>query len=400
MSEVESINPNESTSEVPAGDKIELAGGSSPVSFDELENIHKHHSDKAKEEKKAARAEIKSKDEKTGDDGGAGKDVKKQIGEEKDGRTTETKATDKTVQAKENIKTIKAKLGDADLEMNLASLIPVKVQGQEQTVSLDELRNNYAGKVAWNNEFSKLGTQAQKFKQEREQLATRLKDIFETSRKDGLGALMKMAEFSGQNPLEWRTEFMKVLLPQLENYLYMDETEKAASEKSFEANYWKQQAESQSKAKHEEESFKSFEARVSTLQQTHKIDPETFSKTFYELEKLQKEGHLNKEITAEFVVDVVRTERVFDSVEDAFKEIELDLPEEQKKKILKDMIDLSEKNPDLKTSDLKEIVKEVWGQQKAKNLSRKIQKAGAPQAIKAKTQPKNPGQEPITFDDL
>jgi hypothetical protein len=404
MAEVESVN--ESTAEIPSSEKLELAGGENPVSFDELETIHRYHDQKQKEgkasEKKAQTKDAEDKKEsrtgqsnKAGDDDSAGK---KESGTAQDEDSKE--ATADKEETKPPVKTLKAKAGDQELDLALNTLIPAKVAGKEVEVTLEDLRNNYAGKVAWSEEFSKLGTEKQKFTEEKTSLMNDLTEIFNLSQKDGVSALMKMAEFSGMNPLEWRQNFMNVLLPQLENYLSLDETERNAVESQFEKDYWKQQAESQRERQHQEQSFKQFESHVSQLQQTHQVNPDLFAKTFFELEKLQKAGQLNREITPEFVIEIVNAERVYDAVSEVFEELKLDLASDEKDKVFKDLSEIAERNPELTASDLKEIAREVWGKHKAQNLSRKIQKAKGEKSAQAPKRAMNPGHEPLTFDDL
>lgn len=404
MSEV-----NESTAEIPSSDTIELAGGDSPVSFDDLETMHRVHDEKNAEEKpakKEAKAEAKAPKKESGEGPDAGKSKKADDGEggeeADDEELVEEKDSKQEKPAKEEkpARTVKVKNGEEDLELAVSTMVPVKVKGVEQEVSLDELRNNYAGKVAWSEEFSKLGTQKQKFTQEREFVVGQLKEIFSLSQKDGVASLMKMAELSGLDPLKWRQDFMKVLLPQLENFMSMSEDERNAVETQFEKDYWKQQAESQSKAKQEEEGFKSFQAHVTQLQQTHQVAPEHFEKTFNELTKLQQEGALQHEITPEFIIEVIEAEKVYDAVTEVFEELKLELPQEQKEKAFKDLSQLAKANPDLKPADLKDIAREVWGKQKAQNLSRKLHKTGQAPGAKPKREAINPGHEPLTFDDL
>lgn len=408
MSEVEM---NESTTETPVADKIEVMGGELPVSFDELETIHSYHHEKAKsakepkQEKSEKKAEGKNSGKESGAKTGEAKKGKEAEVDEKDQDDEElvegdsSKASAKSKEEKPQAKTIKAKAGDQELELSLATMVPAKVDGKEVEVSLEELRNNYAGKVAWSTEFSKLGTEKKKFSDERNAVNAALGEIFELSKKDGVASLMKMAELTGLDPIKWRKDFMDSLIPALESYAQMDETERKAAEAEFERNYYRGQLESQSKRQQEEQSFKQFQTHVAQLQQTHQIDPAKFEKTFFELEALQKEGSLKTEITPEFVVEIVKSERVYDAVSEVCTE--LNLPKEQKDMIFKDLSEIATRNPELTANDLKEIARDVWGMTKAKNLSRKMQKSGrAETVVKAKAQPKNPGHEAITFDDL
>lgn len=399
----DSINPNVSTGDVPASTTIEVAGGDSAVSFDDLESIDRAQAQAAKTEKKdkthtaspkqdtapVKRAAKKGDGDISGDaedDGDVSSDV--------DDITKDATAK----QEKPRLTKIKAADGK-EVEVDLTSNIQVTVDGKPVEVSLEELRNNYSGKVAWSERFSKFENEKKSFTQEKTHFQSRISEVAEAARTDGMSAMMKMAEMSGQDPLVWREQFLDNVLPTLANYLEMTDDERRVAELEHQNKYLKTREESQRTKTQEEHEFHSFQTKVETLQQTHQIDPETFKSTYFDLEKLQKLGQLKGEITPEMVTEVVKTERLYDQVTQTLSEMKI-TDESEVDRAFKHMNDVAKAHPDLSADDLKEICIEVFGKRKAQVLSRKVQGSSSGSQPRRNAGPKNPGSEPVSFDDL
>jgi hypothetical protein len=391
-----SVNVNENTSDTPASDTLSVASGEI-VTFDDLEQIQQHHKESKTKTPPAKKEPLPKKASSDEDGQGKGEASEKSGAAQDDDKTKELKAKEESAAQK---KLVKAKLGDAELDLDLETKVPLKVNGKDEEVTLDELRNNYAGKKAWSEEFSKLGTEKQKFKQERDTVNQQLTQIFEASKVDGMQALMKMAEFSGLDPVQWRKDFFEKLMPQLESYQNMSEDERTAAELAWERDHFKQQAESQSKRTADEEAFKAFETKVRGLQQTHQVSETEFEKTFAELAQLQRSGEFKGEITPEKIVEVVKTERIWNQLDSTFAELKLSFTDAEKIPIYRDMTKLAFDN-NLSVADVKEIATEAWGKKKSQNISRKLQTNGQAEKIAGKKKdPINPAQEPWSFDDL
>ena len=93
---------------------------------------------------------------------------------------------------------IKAKYEDSELDIDEESLVPVKINGQDQMVPIKELLTNYSGKVAWDKKFSELD-------QNRRSLSAKelkIREISDTIRsvyeeQDPTVKMYKMAQLAG-----------------------------------------------------------------------------------------------------------------------------------------------------------------------------------------------------------
>jgi len=58
------------------------------------------------------------------------------------------------------------------------ALIPVKINGKEELVSLNELRADKAGKVEWDKRFTQLDKERKEFKSKTGQISEKITNIF------------------------------------------------------------------------------------------------------------------------------------------------------------------------------------------------------------------------------
>ena len=321
-------------------------------------------------------------------------------GDDTEAEAPETESSERAAADQPPAKTLKVKDGDKEVDLNLLVKIPVKVAGQETEVTLDELRNNYAGKVAWSERFGEVGRKEQRLEKVKSDFVGAFKEFQEIAEKDGLQALCKLAEMNGQNPIEFREKFLSGLLPQLENYAAMSEDERAQAEKDFKLASLERENETHRRAREEQQSLAQLKSKIDSLQETHQIDPQTFESTFQALESLQKQGKIREFITPEMVVEVAISERRYSAIESALDELNLSVDSKAKDQMVNDLMSVAKANPDLSPEDLKEIALNAWGTKKAQNLSRKIQKTQGEGTRSPARTPANPSHEALSFDDL
>ena len=98
------------------------------------------------------------------------------------------------------------------------------VDGKDEDVTLQDLLNNYSGKVGWDKKFQELSDDKKLYKEEITNHKAEVEKIngyintFRDKMKNGdsLGALEYFAEFSGMKPYEFRNELVRQLAPEVE----------------------------------------------------------------------------------------------------------------------------------------------------------------------------------------
>lgn len=395
----ESVNESVTNNE-----PIQVTGGDSAVTFEELEGIQaqgkraEQIDSKPKAEAKAPKKEAKeSKDpaEKSEDDEEKSKD-----GEEKlDPKAAKGKAD---LSKSEPKRTVKVKNGAEETELPTAAEIPVKINGQETNVKLEELISNYSGKKAWSDEFGKLGAEKQKFKQERDVVVGKLGEMFEAAKTDPMAGFMKMAEMAGMDPMAWRKDFLDALQPALEKRLEMSDAERRAADAEAEAAFYRSQTQKRQESERHDAEFKQFEAQVHSMLQQNGLSQTEFEAGYLNLEKAVSQGLFKPasgQITPDDVIRVVATEKVLDAAETALDSLELGLDEQTKDRFYAEFIPMA-RDKKLSPDMIKAVVQETFRDHKASSLSKKIRKSNPERVAQSAPKVRNPASEPLTFDDL
>lgn len=399
-------NVNENTS-APSGEPVEVGPGESFASFDELESLTASRS-RAREAgkagkiekpeapskpvKKAGEVEPTEKAEKADDDS----EDESVVGEDGKKPKVEKQAAPKV----EGQKLVKIKNGEEETELPSTAKIPVKVNGKDEEVTLEDLRSNYTGKKVWSAEFGKLGKDKAAFTQERQVVIQQLGKAFDIGKTDPIGGLMKFAEMSGMDPGKWRQEFLASLNPVLEKRFEMSDAERRAEDAEAEAAYYRNQTQSRVQEETALAAEKRFETETRAKAQSSGIDDATFEQTYRELEALTQRGEYKPEagyVTPDDVITMALYTTKYEAVETAMKDLG-DIPQDQKQKFCTEFLPLAVAQK-LTSEEVQAVVRETFGNVRAANLSRKVRKA-QPTGTRAPAQPLNPSSDPMSFDDL
>ena len=189
---------------------------------------------------------------------------------------------------------IKAKYEDSELDIDEESLVPVKINGQDQMVPIKELLTNYSGKVAWDKKFSELD-------QNRRSLSAKelkIREISDTIRsvyeeQDPTVKMYKMAQLAGVDPVEFRNKFYNEQISLLEKYYSMTEDESKADALAYESNIHKMRADTLEKSIKDEQDFRSLTSKVANLRASQNVSELEFVQKFDQLEQMVQNGSLN-----------------------------------------------------------------------------------------------------------
>lgn len=300
---------------------------------------------------------------KTGDK--KAKDDKKEEApkEKKDSKAEKVEDKDEKKPEKVESKKLKAKHGEAEIEIPEDAMVTVKINGKDETISLKDLQSQYSGKVQYDKKFSELDKDRKSYNQMKEMSESKIKAIFEEQ--DPEIRFYKMAEFSGKNPVEVRQKFLNDNINLLEKYYSMTEDEKKADALEYENRWLKHQSDTKAKAESAKQAQDELHRKVTELTARHKVTQDEFVSQYDQVESLIKEGKLEAEkLTPEFIVETIAKDKLWNSAESAIKEMGITLENAPQK--LMNLVETSFMQG-LNPSDLPDIVSELWG-------SKKIQK--------------------------
>jgi hypothetical protein len=299
----------------------------------------------------------------------------------------------------EEIKRIMAKQGEDNLELYANTSFKHKVDGEEVDVELQELLNNYSGKVSYDKKFQEFSSERKDFETYKE---TYDKDIEQINgyitnfaekikNNDAMGALEYFAEFSGMKPHEFKRELLNQLAPEVFRLNEMSPEQLQAEDLRAQNEYLLRQQESEQKRSQEQQAQRELELEIANAQEAHNISDEDFQNAYQELLDGEFEGNITPAVIADYYVH----SQAFSKAEEALTQVDPMLA--QQDNILETLQKIVMENPSFDNEDLVEIVQDVYGDIK-KTASKSVSKKVEPKK-QAKKDPKSK-EDYLDWEDL
>lgn len=404
-------------SESSGSEAIVKTGASSAITFDELgalesAGVPQELKADVKEAKRELKAKNKAKEEKEdgdklGRDGSSSEsDVsegKTKKAKGKEGDENEQEEDSQKGEKSQQVKTVKVKAGDQDLEIPNSAPVPVKINGKDSTVPLQELINNYSGKTNYDKKFNDLALekkQVQNQKQELQEINNRVQQLAEMFQSgDARFAMTSLVEALGGNGDEWWGKLVSSIETQAQKLSELTPEQKEALKAKEEADYYRKRLEQESKSKVQTKELGALKSRVETEKQRLGITHEQFEETYHELKGLMSEGKLkfsdpDKEFTPEYIGQYIEAKTRLTQIA-GLTDI---IPDAKKEQATELLFTTWNSNPNFTVEDMKEIALELYGRPSKSTASKSL--AEKVESKKGTSEPKFPQREPISFDDL
>ena len=341
------------------------------LSFDDLDSLTDGRSNKdlVKELDKQPNAPKESK-----------KESQKAATPEENQLSDQTASDGETEQEiQQEIKKILAKQGEKDMELDSNTMFSHKVDGQDVEVDLQELLNNYRGKVSYEQKFQELAQQRKEAEQEYaeyndyveeyEHYMGKIAEHLENN--NTLGALEVWAESTGVEPHQFKRELLAALSPEIERRSLLSEEELRAEDLAAQNEYLSRQAEQQQTQMQDIAEMQNVANEIRDVQQQYGIDDEDFREAYTVLS--EQEGFDDVEITADMVGKFYNELTAYDTAAEILDSTNPALLNNEE--VLDNLQQIIVDNPDFTEQDIVDIVNEVYGgiQKKAsKSVSKKI----------------------------
>jgi hypothetical protein len=383
MSETNAAPTQQATPQ--ATEPVIIHGGDSPASWDELEALTSKPEPKAKKEAK----EPKEKKEAS--------DVPDEKAEEKlEVKGEKTKVDDKVAKTTQPVKIVKLKSGESVLDVSSDTLVPVKVDGKSLQVPIQEMINRYSQKEHVDQLYKTMKTEKQSFESERAKIAEALNKSYDylVNQKDLRGFMEFLGEAMGVDAESLYSDAVGDIRKQMEEYTSLSPEERKLRELEQENAYYKKRTEAQKQAKEQAKQRQSLEAQVSQALEQSQMTKGDLVKAWDDLIGL---GYKSDELSVEFLTNYHSNSKKIGFIEEKLKEYAPEHASNQE--IIEDLATQALKL-DASLEDIEEIVKQLYSETAEKKLTKKINtnmkaaKQGGSKAIK------NPGSDPLFFDDI
>jgi len=304
----------------------------------------------------------------------------------------------------EEYKKLMATYGEEELEIAANASFKHKVDGEEVDVELQELLNNYSGKMSYDKKFQEFSSSKKDFDTYKDQYDKDIEAITgyvstfrdKMNSEDPMEALNYFAEFSGMKPHEFKRQLVNAMIPEVNRLSGMSADQYQAEYLKQENEYLHKKQESDTVKQSEQQSLKELEREIQQIQEAHNMSEEEFSQAYHELTDTDFEG----EITPQVVVDYHTHSTAFSKAETILSQVNSSLV--QNDEIVERLQNVIVENPVFDDNDLIEIVQEVYGnvqKESSEKLSRKV----APKQ-QSRQQPKKLSlqniQDYVDWDDL
>ena len=297
----------------------------------------------------------------------------------------------------ESIKPIQLSHGEHKFDVLPSAELPVKIDGEKQTVSLQDLMTNYSGKVAYDKRFNDLNQEKQtfvrdrrQFQEEKEFVENKINKFHELSQTDPIQAFDFLCDIAGKDPIEFQKSFRDNLVTKFEDYYKLDDIGKREFNLTEQERLLDRKRHSETERVAQAEQTQVDQQKLQSAIEQYGIDQERYYDVVDELRKAAPN-------TAIEPMHVIRYERAL-MAQKIVKEVRPDKAEDTQ--VLGELAAVMVQNPEFKEDDLRGILAEIWKDepsQTSKDLSQKVLKTQA----QAKPGQKMPVKEvPWSFDQV
>ena len=304
-------------------------------------------------------------------------------------------------EVKEEIKKLFGKFGEEEVEIAATTLFKHTVDGEEKDVSLQELINNYSGKVGWDKKFQELTEDRKEYDTEvrsHKEEVDRINSYINTFRdkmqnNDPLGALEYFASFSGMKPYEFREALIQGIAPEISRLAELNEDQYRSEQLAAENEYLQKQQESAQKQAEEEQAHRELLSEIASVREAHSISEEEFKAGY---EDLVNDPDFAEKLTPDLVGQYVNECRAFSKSDELLSGISPKLSENEE--ILESVQKMVLENPDFADEDYLEIIKGAYEETlktASQSVSKKVEKVSEKQEPKERRR-----EEYLSFDDL
>lgn len=397
----ESVSPTPvNTSEL--NNQVVASGGSSPVSWDELEavsNFKKEVKKREIKEEAEAEKEVKPKKESKAEPKDEDKDEAKEKPEPKakekapSDEKKEEPEKKELAEKKQEVRKLKLKNGDQELELSTDIKVPVKIDGKQTEVTLQEALNRYSQQSHLDKIYKDFKSQKDAFEAERKSISEALNKSYDylVNKKDMRGFLDYLGEALGVDSYQLYQDSMGSAQKQWEEWNQLTPEERRVKELESEAAYFRSKEEQRKQAQVEAKSRQALESQMQKVMQQYGMDQAAVVKAY---DELIKAGVKEADITPEYLGNYHANIQKLSVIETKLAEINPELAKDYS--VIEQLATLAI-NTGATEQEIAEAITQLYGESPEKKLANKIKKS---ERANRSHVPKNPMKDTLFFDDI
>jgi len=284
------------------------------------------------------------------------------------------------------------KEGDQNLD---EKLIEVKIDGKTEEVSLQDLKNNYSGKVAYDKKFSELDTERTAYKKEIDDINKYVTELGDTmTSKSMLEGYYKVGEMVNIPPHVIKAQLIKELVPEIDRLRDLSQPEIDLEHQRAENEYLTTKYEADKNKTAAEQASSELQSKIDSVRANHNVEQEEWDKAFKHLDETLPPADV---ITPELMENAIIDSRISLRAEKALSEFEATLSEDAE--VVASLKNIMKENPDFDDNDIKEILDQSYNKPKEQAIAQKIEKKVDKQPLKPKQELEEYGDD-MSWDDL
>lgn len=276
---------------------------------------------------------------------------------------------------------------ESDKESGKEELIEVKVDGNLEKVTLEELKNNYSGKVAFDKKFSTLGNEKKALETQVEGINTYVSNLGETMKNVSvLEGLYEIGKLNDMGPHVLKQAVIREILPEINRLTSMNDDQIQLEFQQAELAYNKQIHESKTKKMDVEQSQAELDTTIKTVMESGKIDVEEWDAAVKHLDAtlpVDRNDPDFEELTPDLVGQYVNFERAGKRADETLNNFR-DGEHVKNEEALGALHQLAYDNPDMGNDQLASILEEAMGLAEEEVVEQKVQKASQKRSTKNK----------------
>lgn len=207
-------------------------------------------------------------------------------------------------------KKVYVKLGEETFAIDSQATIPHKVNGKLEHIPVQELLNNYAGKVGYDSKFNELNLKEQNLRKTEAQIAEKnqrqqqalneIMEVVNNKEADPFEALYKLVDMAGGDRYDFYERAFRSQLVELHNVLEMSPVERKAYLLEKKNEYLQQQSEKRKQADTQVQKVNTYRQQVDALRKSYGVSEAQYVDA---LDELKSMGNEDKDLDEQTIVE-------------------------------------------------------------------------------------------------